>query len=168
MRTLEPNILVPRSFTVSLRHLCASVLMAAMLTTATAAIAAQSETDRQAASVLEARKKSSNEVKAILARLSERQKDDLVRQQAIIDGVLQANPDGSISPDERQRLWNATKVIDSIIEGEKTIADGRLVCRQERAIGSQLAKRKCRTKAELDRETEDGRRDLDDMQRGRK
>ena len=76
----------------SFRPACTLILMAALLGTATTALAAQTDTDRQASVVLEARNKSPDEVKSILARLSTRQKDDLVRQQAIIDDAAKRLP----------------------------------------------------------------------------
>ena len=40
----------------------------------------------------------------------------MLRQQKIIDDIVQVTPDPSaLTQDERQRLWNATKVIDSLI-----------------------------------------------------
>lgn len=150
----------------SFRPACHLILLAALLATAPTVVAAQTETDRQASAVLEARQKNPDEVKSILARLSNRQKDDLVRQQAIIDGLLRTSTDPSaLSSDDKERLWNATKVIDSIIAGNTSIADGQLICRQEKKIGTQLAKRNCRTKAQIERDREQAGRELGDAQR---
>lgn len=148
------------------RNSSAAVLLAVMLTFGSTAVAAQSETDRQVAAMLEARKKSAHEMKWIMSRLSESQKEQLIREQRTIDDLVQVTPDPSdLTPDQRQTLWNATKVIDSIIAQDRQIADEQLHCRQERKLGSQLPKRKCRTKAEMERDREDARRDLDSAQR---
>jgi hypothetical protein len=148
------------------RKSSAAILMAVLLTVGSTAVAAQSQTDQQVTAMLEARKRSPSEVKWILSNLSDREKDEMLRQQRIIDDIVQVTPDpSSLTPDERQRLWNATKVIDSLIAQNPAVADERLTCKQERKLGSQLAKRKCRTKAELERDREDARRDLDDMTR---
>lgn len=143
-----------------------AILMAVLLTVGSTAVAAQSQTDQQVTSMLEARKRSPSEVKWILSNLSDRQKDEMLRQQQIIDNIVQVTPDPSaLTQDERQRLWNATKVIDSLIAQNPAVADERLTCRQERKLGSQMAKRTCRTKAEMERDREDARRDLDNNQR---
>lgn len=148
------------------RKSSAAILMAVLLTVGSTAAAAQSQTDRQVAAMLEARKRSASEVKWILSNLSEREKDEMLRQQQIIDDIVQVTPDpAALTPDERQRLWNATKVIDALIVQNPAVADERLTCRQERRLGSQMAKRKCRTKAEMERDREDARRDLDSAQR---
>ena len=146
-----------------------AILMAVLLTVGSTAVAAQSQTDQQVTAMLEARKRSPSEVKWILSNLSDREKDEMLRQQQIIDNIVQVTPDPSaLTEDERQRLWNATKVIDSLIAQNPTVADERLSCSQERTIGSQLAKRKCRTRAERDLEREDARRRLDNMQQGKR
>lgn len=148
------------------RKSSAAILMAVLLTVGSTAAAAQSQTDQQVAAMLEARKRSASEVKWILSNLSEREKDEMLRQQQIIDDIVQVTPDpAALTPDERQRLWNATKVIDALIAQNPAVADERLTCRQERRLGSQMAKRKCRTKAEMERDREDARRDLDSAQR---
>lgn len=143
-----------------------AILMAVLLTVGSTAVAAQSQTDQQVTAMLEARKRSPSEVKWILSNLSNREKDEMLRQQQIIDDIVQVTPDpAALTPDERQRLWNATKVIDSLIAQNPAVADERLTCRQERKLGSQMAKRTCRTKAEMERDREDARRDLDNNQR---
>lgn len=143
-----------------------AILMAVLLTVGSTAIAAQSPTDQQVTAMLEARKRSPSEVKWILSNLSDREKDEMLRQQKIIDDIVQVTPDPSaLTQDERQRLWNATKVIDSLIAQNPAVADERLTCRQERKLGSQMAKRTCRTKAEMERDREDARRDLDNTTR---
>lgn len=152
------------------RNFSASILLAVLLTTGATAFAAQSQTDLQLTSILEARKKSANEIKSILSRLSDREKDQVLQQQRTIDSIVYRTPETtelSLTEDDRQRLWNATKVIDALIMQNGAIADEQLNCRQERKLGSQLAKRNCRTKAQMAREREDSRRDFDDMQRGR-
>ncbi|MBL8261615.1 MAG: hypothetical protein JNM58_04250 [Xanthomonadaceae bacterium] len=142
----------------------ATTLLAVLLLTPPMA-SAQATTDQQITTMLQARKLGSIEITQLMKRLSEGQKDQLLREQAIIDGILLVSTDpSSLSPDDRQRLWNATKVIDSIIAQDRSVADEQLVCRQERRIGSQLAKRNCRTRAQLEREREDARRALDNQQ----
>lgn len=148
------------------RNSSATILLAVLLTVGTTAVAAQSQTDRQVAAMLEARKKSASEMKWIMSQLSESQKEQLIREQGIIDSIVQVTPDPSnLTPDQRQNLWNATKVIDSIIRQDRQVADEQLHCRQERKTGSQLAKRKCRTKAEMERDRDDARRELDGQSR---
>ncbi len=150
------------------RKSSSAILMAVLLTVGSTAVAAQSQTDQQVTAMLEARKRSPSEIKWILSNLSDREKDQMLSQQRIIDDIVQVTPDPSaLTPDERQRVWNATKVIDSLIAQNPAIADERLTCRQERKLGSQLAKRKCRTRAELEFEREEARRELDNKQRGR-
>jgi len=152
------------------RNLSASILLAVLLAVGPAAAAAQGEVDDQVAAMLEARKRSASEIKSILSQLSPREKDEMLRQQRAIDDIVQRSPDPaslSLTEDERQRLWNATKVIDALIARNSAIADEQLNCRQERKLGSQLAKRNCRTKAQMEREREDSRRDFDNMQQGR-
>lgn len=148
----------------SFRFFPATTLLAVLLLAPPMA-SAQATTDQQVTTMLQARKLGSLEITQLMKRLSEGQKDQLLREQAIIDGILLASTDpSSLSPDDRQRLWNATKVIDSIIAQDRSVADEQLVCRQERRIGSQLAKRNCRTRAQLEREREDARRALDNQQ----
>lgn len=148
----------------SFRFFHATTLLAVLLLAPPMA-SAQATTDQQVTTMLQARKLGSLEITQLMKRLSEGQKDQLLREQAIIDGILLVSTDpSSLSPDDRQRLWNATKVIDSIIAQDRSVADEQLVCRQERRIGSQLAKRNCRTRAQLEREREDARRDLDNQQ----
>lgn len=152
------------------RNFSATILLAVMLTVGSTALASQGEVDSQVAAMLEARKRSASEIKSILSQLSPREKDEMLRQQRAIDDIVHQAPDPAeldLTEDERQRLWNATKVIDALIARNSAIADEQLNCRQERKLGSQLAKRNCRTKAQMEREREDGRRDFDDMQRGR-
>lgn len=152
------------------RNFSAAVLLAVMLTFGATAVASQGEVDRQVSAMLEARKRSASEIKTILSQLSPREKDEMLRQQRAIDDIVQRSPDPaalSLTEDERQRLWNATKVIDSLIAQNSEIADEQLNCRQERKLGSQLAKRNCRTKAQMERDREDSRRDFDNMQQGR-
>lgn len=152
------------------RNFSASILLAVLLTVGSTAVASQSEVDSQVAAMLEARKRSASEIKSILTQLSAREKDEMLRQQRAIDDIVARSPDPAglnLTEDERQRLWNATKVIDALIARNSAIADEQLNCRQERKLGSQLAKRNCRTKAQMEREREDGRRNFDDMQRGR-
>ncbi len=148
----------------SFRFFPATTLLAVLLLAPPMA-SAQATTDQQVTTMLQARKLGSLEITQLMKRLSEGQKDQLLREQAIIDGILLVSTDpSSLSPDDRQRLWNATKVIDSIIAQDRSVADEQLVCRQERRIGSQLAKRNCRTRAQLEREREDARRALDNQQ----
>jgi hypothetical protein len=152
------------------RNFSATILLAVLLTVGSTALASQGEVDSQVAAMLEARKRSASEIKSILSQLSPREKDEMLRQQRAIDDIVHQAPDPAeldLTEDERQRLWNATKVIDALIARNSAIADEQLNCRQERKLGSQLAKRNCRTKAQMEREREDGRRDFDDMQRGR-
>lgn len=152
------------------RNFSATILLAVLLTVGSTALASQGEVDSQVAAMLEARKRSASEIKSILSQLSPREKDEMLRQQRAIDDIVHLAPDPAeldLTEDERQRLWNATKVIDALIARNSAIADEQLNCRQERKLGSQLAKRNCRTKAQMEREREDGRRDFDDMQRGR-
>lgn len=152
------------------RNSSATVLLAVMLAFGSTAFASQGEVDSQIASMLEARKRSASEIKTILSQLSSREKDEMLRQQRAIDDIVQRSPDPaslSLTEDERQRLWNATKVIDSLIARNSAIASEQLNCNQERKLGSQLAKRKCRTRAEIERDREDSRRDFDNMQQGR-
>lgn len=146
----------------SFRNSSATILLAVLLTFGSTAVAAQSQTDQQITSMLEARKKSASEIKWIMSALSESQKEQLIREQRIIDDIVQVTPNPSdLTPDQRQALWNATKVIDSIVAKDKQVADEQLHCRQERKTGSQLAKRKCRTKAEMERDRDDAQRQMD-------
>ncbi len=150
----------------SFRKSSATIVLAMLLTVGSTAIAAQGSADQQVTAMLEARKKSAQETKWILSRLSDAQKEQLIRQQGIIDDIVQVTPDpANLTPDERQRLWNATKVIDSILAQDQQLADEQLICRHERKIGSQLAKRNCRTKAQIERDRESAQRELDANQR---
>ena len=151
----------------SFRKSSSTILLGVLLAVGSTAVAAQSSTtDQQVTAMLEARKKSAHEVKWIMSQLSVSQKDQLIRQQAIIDDIVQVTPDpANLTPDQRQRLWNATKVIDSILAQDKQVADEQLICRQERKIGSQLAKRNCRTKAQIERDRETAQRELEANQR---
>jgi hypothetical protein len=151
----------------SFRKSSSTILLGVLLAVGSTAVAAQSSTtDQQVTAMLEARKKSAHEVKWIMSQLSVSEKDQLIRQQAIIDDIVQVNPDpANLTPDQRQRLWNATKVIDSILAQDKQVADEQLICRQERKIGSQLAKRNCRTKAQIERDRETAQRELEANQR---
>jgi hypothetical protein len=152
------------------RNFSATMLLAVLLTVGSTALASQGEVDSQVAAMLEARKRSASEIKSILSQLSPREKDEMLRQQRAIDAIVHQAPDPAeldLTEDERERLWNATKVIDALIARNSAIADEQLNCRQERKLGSQLAKRNCRTKAQMEREREDSRRDFDNMQQGR-
>lgn len=147
------------------RAASATLLLVVMLAFGSTAAASQGDVDGQVAAMLEARKRSPGEIKSLLSQLSESQKEQLIRQQGIIDDIVQRSPNPSdLTPDQRQTLWNATKAIDSIIAQDRHVADEQLHCRQERKIGSQLARRKCRTKAEMERDRDDARRQLDGQQ----
>lgn len=140
--------------------------LAFVLVVATAPVfAADQATERRAVEIVELRNRTPEQAQAVVGRLSDAEVDTLIREQATIDRLLAATPDPeAMTAEDRQTLWNSTKVIDSLIEGDRRIAEERLICQQERRIGSKLANRNCRTQAELDAERERGRADIERAQ----
>ncbi len=140
--------------------------LAFVLVVATAPVfAADPATERRAVEIVELRNRTPEQAQAVVGRLSDAEVDTLIREQATIDQLLAATPDPeAMTAEDRQTLWNSTKVIDSLIEGDRRIAEERLICQQERRIGSKLANRNCRTQAELDAARERGRADIERAQ----
>lgn len=144
----------------SLRYFPAAVFLGLVLSVGSVAAASSGDIDRQVSAMLQARKKSESESKWLLQHLSAQQKDELIGQQAIIDTLLarSSNPD-NLSPDDKLSLWNATKAIDAILEGNQLVKDEQLTCTRERKVGTQLSVRVCRTRAERDQDRERAQRE---------
>lgn len=141
---------------------CAALFFAAAIASAPA-FAADPAIDRRATEIVELRDRTPEQAKAVIDRLSDSDKDTLVREQDTIDRLLAVTPDPqAMTSVDRETLWNSTKIINSLIEGDRRVAEQRLICRQERKIGSTLPKRNCRTQGELD---EARRRAIEDLDR---
>lgn len=138
-----------------------AALLLATVVAAAPVFAADPATERRAVEIVELRNRTPEQAREVVDRLSDAEKDTLIREQDTIDRLLAVTPDPEAMPTaDRETLWNSTKVIDSLIEGDRRIADERLICRQERRIGSKLANRNCRTQAELDASRERSREEL--------
>lgn len=152
----------------SLRYFPAAVFLGLVLSVGSVAAASSGDIDRQVSVVLEARKKSESESKWLLQHLSAQQKNELIGQQAIIDTLLARSPNpDNLLPDEKLRLWNATKAIDAILDHNQLARDEQLTCTRERSVGTQLPVRVCRTRAERERDREQAVRQTDSWSRRR-
>lgn len=142
-----------------------AVALFTLLAAATPAFAADPATERRAVEIVEMRNRTPEQAKAVVERLNDKEVDTLIREQGKIDDLLAMSPDQEgMTPEDRETLWNSSKFIDSLIAGDRRIADERLICKQERRIGSKLANRNCRTQAELDAARERGRQDVERAQ----
>ena len=142
-----------------------AVALFTLLVAATPAFAADPATERRAAEIVELRNRTPEQAQAVVARLSDKDIGTLIREQGKIDDLLAVTPDPeAMTPEDRELLSNSTKVIDSLIADDRRVADERLICQQERRIGSRLASRNCRTQAELDAARNRGKQDVERAQ----
>lgn len=122
-----------------------------LLAATTPAGAADPAVERRALEIVGQRDRTPEQAKAVVDTLSDAEKETLLREQEKIDALLAATPDPeAMSAEDREALSSATKAIDGLIARDRRAADERLICRQERRIGSKLASRNCRTQAEID------------------
>lgn len=142
-----------------------TALALALVVAAAPVFAADQATDRRATEIVELRNRTPEQAKAIVAKLTDADKEKLIREQANIDRLLATTSDPeAMTPDDRQTLWNSTKVIDSVIEGDRRTADEQLICKRERKVGTNFATRVCRTREQMEAERERGREEVDRAQ----
>ena len=147
------------------RHAIAVSFLLGLMVVAPITSAAAPTTDQQISTILAARNKKPAEAKWIMDRLSQGQKEDIIREQAKIDALVGGRKNlDLLSADEKLQLWNSTKVIDALVSGEGNVAEESLVCTRERPLGSQMAKRVCRSKAQVAADRERARKNLEDSQ----
>ena len=146
--------------TSTFRHL----LLPLLLLTATQAFATDDAAERRLQSIVEARNKTAEEAKAIVAALDPRDRAALIEQQDIVDRLSTANAESEIglSDEDNQALDGANRAIDGILARAPRQEEDEMVCRRERKVGTNFATRVCKPRSQIEAERERSQREVED------
>ena len=141
-----------------------TLLLPLLLLTATQAFATDDAADRKLQSIVEARNKTAEEAKAIVAALDPRDRTALIEQQDIVDRLSAANAESEtgLSDADNQALDGANRTIDGILARAPSQEEDEMICRRERKVGTNFSTRVCKLRSQIEAEREQSRREIED------
>lgn len=98
------------------------------------------------------------------AKMPSTKRDELLRKQSQLLGLLEnTQTTNELGENQRIEAFNTLEWIEAAINDQD---NQRMICRKEHTLGSNRTTTVCRTKEQMDRDKEDSRERLDQMQRG--